>query len=227
MFRQIRKFLPLVLLAIMIQPAQAQKKGYSYGYVIKLEGDTIAGQIQDRSSGTFPKLYSRIHFIPDNSRGKRKYGPEAILGYGYNNQHFESMPLREESDFFQFRYYLDDDNWIFLKKVAQKRDLTYYHWEWIDGESSYIDYTPLFYRDGSREMVRVTQGILGLKRNRLMEYFKDCPDLVYAIEQKVLSDPYDVFDYYINRCKGGSGDIFGTTARPFIKHTLDILPGGQ
>lgn len=214
----IRKSTILILFALFSLPLQAQKKGFHQGYIINSEGETIDGWVKDRSDGTFIKLYSRIHFIPDNSRGKRKYSPADILAYGYNNQHFESMPLREESDFFQFRYYLDESNdWVFLRIVSRNRDLTYYHWEWIDGESNYLDYTPLFYRAGSSEMVRVTQGILGLKRNRLMEYFQNCPDLVRAIETKKLRETHEVFDFYIDHCQGGSGAIVGSTSLRFSK----------
>jgi hypothetical protein len=49
-------------------------------------------------------------------------------------------------------------------------------------------------------MVRITQGILGLKRNRLMEYFQDCWDLVEAIREKQLNEIYEVYDFYNNNC---------------------------
>jgi hypothetical protein len=50
-------------------------------------------------------------------------------------------------------------------------------------------------------MVRVTQGVLGLKRNKLIRYFSDCPDLVFAIQAKQLNDIDEVFDFYLNRCE--------------------------
>jgi hypothetical protein len=74
----------------------------------------------------------------------------------------------------------------------------------VDDESSYLDYIPLFYREGSDEMVRVTQGVLGLKRNRLMEYFQDCPELVRAIDNRELNEIDEVYYFYLERCSPGT-----------------------
>ena len=101
-----RDFL-LIIFALLIVPAQAQKKGYSQGYIINSEGETIEGWVKDRSTGTFIELYTRIRFNADKKGYKKRYGASEIQGYGYNNQHFESMPLIEESAFFNFRYYLN------------------------------------------------------------------------------------------------------------------------
>ena len=197
---QLKNFL-LIIFILLIVPTQAQKKGYTQGYIINSEGKTIEGWVKDRSSGTFIELYTRIRFKADTKGYKKRYGANEIQGYGYNNQHFESMPLMEESQFFNFRYYLDDSyDRIFLKVITWTDDLTYYHWEYVDDESNYLDYTPLFHRPGSSEMVRVTQGILGLKRKKLAEYFRDCPTLVQALEQKQLSQIDQVFTFYTERC---------------------------
>ncbi len=197
----IRRCILLILFSFTILQLQAQKKGYAPGYIINMDGETVTGQVKDRSSGTFMDLYKRIRFKPDDALFRKKYGPDQILGYGYDDQHFESLPLIEESAFFRFRYYLNESNHrVFLKVVSSDRDLTYYQWEYMDDESSYVDYIPLFYRSGSGEMVRVTQGVLGLKRNRLMEYFRDCPELVRAIESKQLNELDEVYYFYLEHC---------------------------
>ena len=191
----------LILFAFIIIPTHAQKKGYSQGYIINSEGKTIEGWVKDRSSGSFLDLYTQIRFKPVNVAFRRKYSPDEILGYGLDNQHFESVPLYEETAFFKFRYYIHEDyDRVFLKIISMNADLTYFHWEYVDSESNYLDYTPLFYRSGSNEMVRVTQGILGLKRKRLIEYFWDCPELVQAIEKKELNEIDEVYNFYLERC---------------------------
>ena len=201
MQKHIRRYILFILFASSIITAHAQKKGYSPGYIINLEGETVEGWVKDRSSGTFLELYKRIRFKADNAHIKRKYSPDEILGYGLDNQHFESVPLYEETAFFKFRYYIHEDNArVFLKVISMNDDLTYFHWEYVDSESNYLDYTPLFYRSGSDEMVRVTQGVLGLKRKRLIEYFWDCPTLVQAIERKELNEIDEVYNFYIERC---------------------------
>ena len=201
MYKYARRYILLLLFALIILPAQAQKNGYSQGYIINFEGETIEGQVKDRSSGTFFELYKRIRFKPDNAPFKRKYSPDEILGYGINDQHFESVPLYEETAFFKFRYYVHEDyDRTFLKVISMNDDLTYFHWEYVDSESNYLDYTTLFYRNGSDEMVRVSQGIRGLKRKRLIEYFWDCPMLVRAIEKKELNEIDEVYNFYLDHC---------------------------
>ena len=199
----IRRCTLLFLIAFMILPAQAQKKGYSRGYIINSEGDTLEGWVKDRSSGSFIELYKRMRFKPEDAMFKRKYSPAEILGYGANNQHYESVPLLTESIFFKIRYYLHEgkDN-LFLRVISSNENLTYYHWEYVDSESNYLDYIPLFHKSGSGEMLRVSQGILGLKRNRLMEYFWDCPELVRALEKKELKEISEVFNFYTEHCAG-------------------------
>lgn len=201
MHKYLKRYILLLLFALIILPAHAQKNGYSQGYIINSEGETIEGQIKDRSSETFIELYKRIRFKPDNAHIKRKYSPDEILGYGMNDQHYESVPIYEETAFFKFRYYIHDSyDRVFLKVIASNDDLTYFHWEYVDSDSNYLDYTPLFYRNGTTEMVRVSQGVLGLKRKRLIEYFWDCPTLVQAIEKKDLDEIYEVYDFYVERC---------------------------
>ncbi len=201
MHKHLIRYILLLLSALIILPAQAQKNGYSQGYIINFEGETIEGQVKDRSAGTFFELYKRIRFKPDNAAFKRKYSPDEILGYGLNDQHFESVPLYEETAFFKFRYYIDESyDRVFLKVISWNADLSYFHWEYVDSDSNYLDYTPLFYREGSDQMVRVTQGVLGLKRKRLVEYFWDCPDLVQALNKKDLDEIYEVYDFYLERC---------------------------
>ena len=198
------RFILLILFSFVIVQARAQKKGYTPGYMINMDGETVTGQVKDRSEGTFMDLYKKIRFKPDDRGRRRKYGPDEILGYGYADQHFETVPLREESAFLQIRYYLDENgDRVFLKVISSDRDLTYFQWEYVDDESSYLNYIPLFYRDGSGEMVRVTQGILGLKRKRLSEYFRDCPELVRAIENRDLNEIDEVYYFYLENCSDG------------------------
>jgi hypothetical protein len=125
MHKYLIRYILLLLFALIILPAQAQKNGYSQGYIINNEGETIEGQVKDRSSGSFIELYKRIRFKPDNASFKRKYSPDEILGYGLNGQHFESVPLYEETAFFKFRYYIHDSyDRTFLKVITSNADLT-------------------------------------------------------------------------------------------------------
>jgi hypothetical protein len=197
----IRRSLPWILFAFLIVPVQAQKKGYSPGYIINSEGEMLEGWVKDRSSGSFMELYKRIRFKPDDALFKKKYSPDQILGYGLDDQHYESVALETESFFFRISYYVHEGkDRVFLRVISGNEKLTYYHLEFIDSESNYLDYIPLFHRPGSNEMLRVSQGILGLKRKRMIEYFRDCPELVQALERKELKEIDEVYNYFTEHC---------------------------
>jgi hypothetical protein len=191
----------LILMALVFIPLEAQHKNYSPGYIITLEGDTLDGWVKDRNSGTFTTLYPRIRFRNGDSPFRRKYSPEQIRGYACNNQFYESIPLYEESAFFTFRYHVHESHKpVFLRIICRDGPLSYYHWEYVDEDSDYLDHIPLFYLDGRDQMVRVSQGILGLKRKRLMEYFYHCPEMVYALERKALTEIDQVYEFYLDHC---------------------------
>lgn len=195
------RFIFLLLFAFMVLPLHAQKKGYSPGYIITTRGDTISGWVKDRSTGTFLELYTRIRFKQENALFKKKYRADEIRAYACDHGFYESVPVREESSFMKFRYYVDESNQrFFLKVILKSERLTYYQREYVDDDSNYLDNIPFFYKNGSGEMVRVTQGMLGLKRKRLIEYFGDCPALVDAIQGKALNDITEVYDFYLSQC---------------------------
>jgi hypothetical protein len=201
MLKCLNRYSLLILFSCMLSPLSGQSKNYTQGYIITIEGDTIEGWIKDRSGGMFTDLYSRIRFKAENTPFKKKYSPDKILGYGFSDYIYESLPLREESSFFKFRYYVNEGNErVFLRVVLKNEVLTYYHWEYIEEDNNYLDYIPLFYRNGYDEMVRVNQGVLGLKRKHLAAYFHDCPELVHAIENKELKEITDVYYFYLDKC---------------------------
>ena len=191
----------LLVLGVLATPAYAQKKGYSKGYVITFKGDTLQGLLKDRSSGSFMELYTKIRFKSKKPRRKRKFGADDIQGYGFKDQYFESVPLQEEASFFKFRYYTNNSSKrVFLKVIEKNQYLTYYHWEFVQDDNSYLDYVPLFHLHKKNEMARVTQGIFGLKRKRLAAYFQDCPELVNGIKRKELNTALEVFTFYTDTC---------------------------
>jgi hypothetical protein len=196
-----KESLLLILMLLTFIPLHAKKKDYSPGYIITLEGDTLDGYIKDRSSGTFTELYARIRFKDGKTPFRKKYGPDQIRGYKCNDQIYESVPVFEESEFFTFNYFVDKSHKpVFLRVMAKTAELSYYHWEYTDDESNYLDYIPLFYLDGSDQMVRVTQGLLGLKRKRLIQYFQGCYELQQAIYSKQLKEIHEVYDFYVMHC---------------------------
>jgi hypothetical protein len=190
-----------MLLALDIH---AQRRGYQEGYIINLNSDTIFGLIKDRDPEPYEGLYNKIRFKPENSRANRKYDAGDILGYGYGNNHFHSLPFREDPSFFRFDYYSGpSDPMEFLKVILVSEKLIYYEKEFEFDDNSYIDSFPLFYRPSTREFVRVTQGILGLKKKHLNRFFSDCPQLIEAIndERFQSNDVVGLFEFYMQKCQ--------------------------
>ncbi len=66
----------------------------------------------------------------------------------------------------------------------------------MDSESDNIDVVPLFKRSDESSLVRVTQGIFGLKKKKLSAYFEDCPRLVDKIVAGEIKDPVEIAYYY-------------------------------
>jgi len=192
----------LLFLVLARMSISAQKTNFKAGYIITKAGDTIYGQVKDRTPEPFVELYQRIRFIPVGRRGRKKYGAADILGYGVGGRHYASVPLREESAFFKFRYYSSpEDPPVFLRVVAKQGPLTYYLMEFVQDDNNFVDDVPLFHLQGRNELLRVTQGIFGLKRERLKAYFKECKILVQALESREPKEPQAVFNFYVEHCR--------------------------
>ena len=188
---------PYIILAFLILPVWGfGQKYYENGYIIKNNNDTLIGLVKDRKSPPFGKLYKKIRF-KNNRIFKRKYAPHKIIGYRQGVNQFESLGIDESHVFFKERYTIipNSKEKCFLKVIV-KGHLTYYQWEFEDQGSDYISTRDLYRRKDENSLVRVTQGIFGLKKKRLAEYFKDCPELVYKIENKEIKDPVEIAIFY-------------------------------
>ena len=180
---------------------QDTRRGFEPGYIVTIQGDTLRGYIRDRAPEPFVELYRRIRFREEGRRGQVKLGPWDIQGYRAGGREYASVPLREDAAFFRFRYYTDyGAPRTFLRLVKRDGPLTYYRQEFTHDDNDFLDFFPLFHLEGEREMVRVTQGVFGLKRERLAEYFRDCEALVHAVMSKALTHPDEVYDFYLEHC---------------------------
>ncbi len=195
------KIIIAICLSLIFSMSKAQKKGFFEGFIIDQNGDTLWGLIKDRRPEPYVDLKSKIRFVENGKFRIRKFGPEDIKAYSYNAALYESVSLREEVNMLKFRYIIDKNvSNRFLKVIDKNPYLIYYHLEFVHDDNFYLDYIPLFYKPGNTEMCRVTQGILGLKRKRLIEYFADCKALCEAISNKRINEINSVYDFYIKDC---------------------------
>lgn len=192
----------IILFFFTVNNAQSQQKGYDWGYIITEKGDTVEGWISDRSKGSFSNLYSKIKFKREGQLFKSKFSANDILGYGYLGAHFVSLSLTEQTEFFKTQYLLRvGRNRRFLRVIERNECLNHYEVEFTHDDNFTIDSYPLFHKPGSQEMVRVTQGILGLKKKRLAEYFNDCHDMHIAIDSKEITTTQQVYTFYCEQCQ--------------------------
>jgi hypothetical protein len=194
--RKILRKLLLISTILMFPLTIYCQKDYQTGYIITNGNDTLHGMIKDRKQPPFGKIYNKIRFR-DRGIFSKKFGPDQVNGYTVGDTQYESLWVNTAGRFFrEFYSSVPGSGERKFLKVVIKGYLTYYQLEFEDQESGYFDAIDLFKRNNESEMVRSTQGIFGLKKKRLAEYFQDCPDLVIKIENGEFKDPLEVADYY-------------------------------
>ena len=168
---------------------------YEKGYIVTLEKDTLYGSVKDRKPDPFGGLFKKIKF--KGERGKSKYGPKEILAYKKGGSFFESLWVEDSGRLFDQNYTSIEGSGrpVFLK-VVEKGFLTYYHWEFEEEDSSYIDYIAYFKKEDNPNLIRVSQGLFGLRRKALTSFFRDCQPLAQDIQNKKLKSGVEIARFY-------------------------------
>lgn len=193
----------LILLFVLVSSVSLATANTDYkdGYVVLVNGDTIYGQVMDRNEGAFGGLLKKIKFKPEKGR-KKRYKPEQLSSYKRGEDLFQRIWIYNQTKFFKQQYIsrkgLGEQYFV---KVVHRGAVDLYHWEYMDEDNSTVDYIPLLKKSDSEEMVRVTQGVFGLKRKKLAEYFAGCPELILAILDKKISSVDEIINLYERNCR--------------------------
>ncbi|MCU0358079.1 MAG: hypothetical protein MUE95_10920 [Cyclobacteriaceae bacterium] len=179
-----KQFVFLVLVFAGCGSSLYAQKGFLPGFVVLHNQDTLTGLVKDRKDYPFTRKYEKIRF----KRGSlfvHKYSAEMIKAYRYSNLDYESVWLDQKRERFREKFYsrTGEGKQLFLQRSIQSKYLSYYMLEYVDQDSGVIDEVPLFKRPGDDYFIRVSQGILGLKKKLLADYFSDCPVLAQRIQQ--------------------------------------------
>lgn len=187
--------IPLFCL-LLINTCNAQNE-FQKGFLVALNGDTIQGLVKDRKEDMFPKLYEKIRFKQSDKKVTSKYHASEIKAYSVNGQLYESANESALEDGLLGRLQPENtqDNSIFLK-VITKGPASHYQLEWVEQESGVIETIDYLKKTNSPIFIRSTQGIFGLKKRRITEYFNDCPILQSKIESKELVTSQEVVNFY-------------------------------
>lgn len=185
-----------VLFLLCFSQAVFAQGRYTEGYVITLKGDTLQGKIRDRRTGIFAGKFKRIRF-KTSVFPPRRYRPGQIRSYVIGSAVYESHWIMRDNRVFQERY-LSMERYgkpVFLRLVV-KGPLSLYYLEQLDQDSGRFDYVELFKKEGVPVFIRASQGLFGLKKNTLRQYFADRPDVISKIEDKSLRSALEIARYY-------------------------------
>ncbi|NHF59010.1 hypothetical protein FK220_006645 [Flavobacteriaceae bacterium TP-CH-4] len=188
--------IPLTVFFFLIFASVFAQNDYQKGYVITLENDTLWGYIKDRKpTGLLPK----IRFKGNNM--KKRFGPTKIIGYQVGDRYYESIWVDKQSRFLRENVVSISGKGerIFLR-LLEKGKLVHYILEFQDQGEQLVQEIDYFKKEGSPQLIRVTQGLLGLKRKRVMAFLRDCPSLTERIERKTLKHAGEIASYYNNEC---------------------------
>jgi hypothetical protein len=195
----IRFFLLIYFIFFITNVSEAQK-GFEQGFVITNKNDTIQALIKDRGYGSNGQRYRKIR-VKNESFFSKRYSPYDIKAYSIGNDVYESFwlnaSLRGLKEVIISERNVGQKHFL---KLIIKGDVSLYYWEIRDYESNTFDYIELIKRTHQSEFIRASQGIFGLKSKRLIDYFKDCPELVEKITSKELKTAFDVVNFYNKNC---------------------------
>ena len=181
----------------------AQDHKYS-DYIVLNIGDTLYGEVHYLDeNGVSGGFYNKIRLT--NPKGKRKkYKRKLVAGFRTNNFNYESYWLSQSSEkimlvnpIYQIDPMRGEQHFL---KVVSKGKLSHYELEWIEQDNSTLWSMALLKKDKDSFFIRADQGLLGLKRKALRNYFSNCPDLVESISQKQLNEVTEVVDFYNSYC---------------------------
>lgn len=161
------------------------------GYVVTNAGDTLEGMVRDRKSGAFGKLYGKV-VLKQTGKGKKSFKPKKIQCYMWGRSKYVTLRTQSSSRGFKTDIRVSPDGEPGFYRVVSEGPLSLYHLEYSDQDNSAIDFIPYFKREGNPSLVRATQGVFGLKKKLLSNFFADKPELVNQINDGRLKTPEEV-----------------------------------
>ena len=155
------------------------QEDYQEGYVITAKNDTLCGLISDRKLGPFGGIHEKVKL---KGKGlKKRFAPKNIKAYKKGNTSYKTMFLDGEYEFM---------------RVETEGYVSHYVYELQEqGEQMVLD-VDYFTKGNSANLIRVTQGIFGIKRKRMISFFSDCPPLVENLKNKEFKYAFELVAFY-------------------------------
>ncbi|WPP49687.1 hypothetical protein [Catalinimonas niigatensis] len=205
MMRTNKTLLAFITLCLFsLQTSLSAQDSDAQDYLVLNMGDTLYGNIKHiDESGTIRKYYKKIRFT-DRYGKQKKYKRKEVSAFSVNNTHYEGFWLNQSSQkiiLVNPRYDIDAKNGEqYFLKVMRKGKLSHYQLEWFEQGESLLSGMDLLKKEGDPFFIRATQGLLGLKRKVLLDYFSDCAKLQEQIKERQLNEVGQVVDFYHTHC---------------------------
>lgn len=168
---------------------------YESGTVTLRSGEVIEGNVANMRQGFRDELLPRIRIKESGRLRARKLNPRQIIEYTMGDRRFLSLRVSRNNSIFQESYTVNAGNEYIIFELHRTGHLNILLAYFLD-DDMWIESTPYFMKEGDDQIVRATQGVFGLKRKLLADYFKDCPQLVEFIQEKKITTPREVAIYY-------------------------------
>jgi hypothetical protein len=172
-------------------------------YIVLNVGDTLYGKVQyiDETSVRY-EFYKKVRLTTVDGK-RKKYNKSKISAFRVNGFNYESFWLSQSSKkiiLVNPQYDIDSKGEQYFLKVLSKGKLAHYELEWFDQENTGLLSMTLLKKEKDPFFIRADQGLLGLKRKALQDYFLDCPQLSEKINQKQLNEISQIVDFYNSNC---------------------------
>jgi hypothetical protein len=176
-------------------------------YLVLYPNDTLFGKVSYLDDNdAWHRFYRKVRIEGENGK-RKKFARKLIRSFRAADAVYESFYLIQESPewpkiFLVNPYYEIDPekgSHYFLKRIRKDR-LSGYELEWIDEDNSSLRSFSLLKKAKDSYLVRADQGIFGLKKKVLFEYFSDCAELQNALEQDEVDRVDQLLEFYNSRC---------------------------
>ncbi len=172
------------ILALSLQvfgsiPYVLGQEDYQDGYIVRLKNDTVFGQVSNFRLGPFGGIREKIKF---KGKGlKKRYAPKHLRSYKKGDSLYRTLLLDGEYEFL---------------RVVSEGPVSHYIYDFQEQGEQLVQDIDYLQKGDNNPLIRVTQGIFGLKRKRLASLFSDCPELVQKIQKKEINYVFEIVDFY-------------------------------
>lgn len=187
----------LFVFSLLLVPAVFAQFNYEQGSVTLKNGTILYGDVANIKHGFRDKLLDGVRIKTNGKILAKKYRPRQISGYTIGDRQFVSWRVQRSNSIFQESYTVNAGNEYLIFELYRTGHVAILLAYFTD-DDMWIQSTPYLMKENDVLIVRATQGVLGLKRKLLADYFRECPELVELIRDKKITTPTQVAIFYNN-----------------------------